>query len=188
MDVTITNLLEGKVGYDPVPTLQEVTSLQGHPQTPTLPPQTPSSPSMVPASNSSASPRRPSGSKRTGMSSLFSTGSSPALFAMQRQLTLEERKGNMLEQARRYVLGQYPWALRMPLVPYIYSTYYKPMGDLPYVSSEQGGLIIHTELIYEFIARCQDTGVYMSYRTCSCMSNMWDSANAIYSTSGQVQD
>ncbi len=30
-----------------------------------------------------------------------------------------------------------------------YSTYYKPMGDLPYVSSEQGELIIHTELIYE---------------------------------------
>ncbi len=30
-----------------------------------------------------------------------------------------------------------------------YSTYYKPMGDLPYISSEQGGLIIHTELIYE---------------------------------------
>ncbi len=31
-----------------------------------------------------------------------------------------------------------------------YSTYYKPMGDLPYNSSEQrGGLIIHTELIYE---------------------------------------
>ncbi len=31
-----------------------------------------------------------------------------------------------------------------------YSTYYKPMGDLPYISSEPGGLIIHTELIYEF--------------------------------------
>ncbi len=32
---------------------------------------------------------------------------------------------------------------------YMYSTYYKPMGDLPYTSSEQGGLtcIIHTELI-----------------------------------------
>ncbi len=25
-----------------------------------------------------------------------------------------------------------------------------PMGDLPYISSEQGGLIIHTELIYEY--------------------------------------
>ncbi len=24
------------------------------------------------------------------------------------------------------------------------------MGDLPYISSEQGGLIIHTELIYEY--------------------------------------
>ncbi len=31
-----------------------------------------------------------------------------------------------------------------------YSTYYKPMGDLPYISSEQGGLIIHTELLYEY--------------------------------------
>ncbi len=32
-----------------------------------------------------------------------------------------------------------------------YSTYYKlkPMGDLPYISSEQGELIIRTELIYE---------------------------------------
>ncbi len=29
-----------------------------------------------------------------------------------------------------------------------YSTYYyKPMGDLPYISSEQGGLIIRTKLI-----------------------------------------
>ncbi len=32
----------------------------------------------------------------------------------------------------------------------LYSTYYKPMGDLPYVSSEQGGLIIRTEVIYEY--------------------------------------
>ncbi len=33
-----------------------------------------------------------------------------------------------------------------------YSTYYKPVGDLPYISSEQGwgGLIIRTELIYEY--------------------------------------
>ncbi len=31
-----------------------------------------------------------------------------------------------------------------------YSTYYKPMGDLPYISSEQGEPIIHTELIYEY--------------------------------------
>ncbi len=31
-----------------------------------------------------------------------------------------------------------------------YSTFYKPMGDLPYISSEQGGLIIHNELIYEY--------------------------------------
>ncbi len=30
-----------------------------------------------------------------------------------------------------------------------YSMYYKPMGDLPYISSEQGGFIIRTELIYE---------------------------------------
>ncbi len=27
--------------------------------------------------------------------------------------------------------------------------YYKPMGDLHYISSEQGGLIIRTEFIYE---------------------------------------
>ncbi len=33
---------------------------------------------------------------------------------------------------------------------YPYSTYYKPMGDLPYISSEQGGLIIRTELIYVY--------------------------------------
>ncbi len=31
------------------------------------------------------------------------------------------------------------------LIPY--STYYKPMGDLHYISSEQGGLIIHHGLI-----------------------------------------
>ncbi len=31
---------------------------------------------------------------------------------------------------------------------YMYSTYYKPMGDLSYISSEQGGgLIIHHGLI-----------------------------------------
>ncbi len=34
--------------------------------------------------------------------------------------------------------------------PVPYSTYYKPMGNLPYISSEQGGLIIRTELIYEY--------------------------------------
>ncbi len=28
--------------------------------------------------------------------------------------------------------------------------YYKPVGDLPYISSEQGGLIIRTELIYKY--------------------------------------
>ncbi len=32
----------------------------------------------------------------------------------------------------------------------LHSMYYKPMGDLPYISSEQGGLIMHTELIYEY--------------------------------------
>ncbi len=31
-----------------------------------------------------------------------------------------------------------------------YSTYYKPMGDLPYISSDQGWLIICTELIYDY--------------------------------------
>ncbi len=34
------------------------------------------------------------------------------------------------------------------MVPY--SAYYKPMGDLPYISSEQGVLIIRTKLIYEY--------------------------------------
>ncbi len=35
--------------------------------------------------------------------------------------------------------------------PLPYITYYKPMGNLPYISSEQGGgLIIRTELIYEY--------------------------------------
>ncbi len=34
--------------------------------------------------------------------------------------------------------------------PVPYSTYYKPMGDLPYISSEQGELIIHNELIYKY--------------------------------------
>ncbi len=33
---------------------------------------------------------------------------------------------------------------------FTYSTYYKRMGDLPYISSEQGGLIIRTKLIYEY--------------------------------------
>ncbi len=34
-----------------------------------------------------------------------------------------------------------------------YNTYYEPMGDLPYISPEQGGgLRIHTELIYEYNA------------------------------------
>ncbi len=33
-------------------------------------------------------------------------------------------------------------------IPVPYSTYYKPMGDLLYISSEQGsGLIIHDRLI-----------------------------------------
>ncbi len=31
-----------------------------------------------------------------------------------------------------------------------YSVYYKPMGDLTYISSEQGGLIIRTEFIYKY--------------------------------------
>ncbi len=38
-------------------------------------------------------------------------------------------------------------------LPVPYTTYYKPMGDLPYINSEQGGgLIIRTELIYELPA------------------------------------
>ncbi len=47
---------------------------------------------------------------------------------------------------RKYV--QYPCT--GSLLPY--STYYKPMGDLPYISSEQGGgLIICSWLIYELL-------------------------------------
>ncbi len=35
---------------------------------------------------------------------------------------------------------------------YTCTLYYKPMGDLPYISSEQAGrLIIRTELIYMYI-------------------------------------
>ncbi len=34
------------------------------------------------------------------------------------------------------------------LIPY--SMYFKPMGDLPYISSEQGGIIVRTELIYKY--------------------------------------
>ncbi len=40
------------------------------------------------------------------------------------------------------------WARLASSIPY--SMYYKPMDDLPYISSEQGGLIVHTELIYEY--------------------------------------
>ncbi len=35
----------------------------------------------------------------------------------------------------------------------VHRTYYKPMGDLPYISSEEGGgLIIHHELIMRIIS------------------------------------
>ncbi len=44
-----------------------------------------------------------------------------------------------------------PDRFHSPYVLLTVTTYYKPMGDLPYISSEQrGGLIIHTELIYEY--------------------------------------
>ncbi len=40
--------------------------------------------------------------------------------------------------------------VRILQITVLYSTYYKPMGDLPYISYEQGRLIIGTEPIYEY--------------------------------------
>ncbi len=46
--------------------------------------------------------------------------------------------------------GWYSYVCNQVTIAVPYSTYYKhkPMGDLPYISSEQGGLIIRSELIY----------------------------------------
>ncbi len=38
------------------------------------------------------------------------------------------------------------------------------MGDLPYISSEQGGLIIHTELIYEYIPYISVLYLYKNFQ------------------------
>ncbi len=47
-------------------------------------------------------------------------------------------------------IGGYQTELNCPSMLLCTYTYYKPMGDLPYISSEQeGGLIIRTKLIYE---------------------------------------
>ncbi len=102
VDVTISNFLEGKVQYNPVPTLQEATTSQQHSSTaPVRPRTTHTKQSVAPkssAGNGGVTQRRSSGPKKP---SLFSAGSSPALASMQRQLSLEERKRNLLEQARR---------------------------------------------------------------------------------------
>ncbi len=45
-------------------------------------------------------------------------------------------------RVKRFLLEGKPETLAVP-----YITYYKPMGDIPYISSEQGGLIIHHGLI-----------------------------------------
>ena len=72
VDITITNLLEGHVKYDPIPTLQEVTAASNH-------------------------PNRSGGGGGGGGGVTVSRSFSSA----QRQLSLEERKRNLLEQARR---------------------------------------------------------------------------------------
>ncbi len=58
------------------------------------------------------------------------------------------------------------WTSMGPIVlPLLYSTYYKRMGNLHYISSEQGGeLIIRTELIY-YVLRF--LGIHPVYRLCS---------------------
>ncbi len=43
-----------------------------------------------------------------------------------------------------------PWYVRIP-----YSTYYKPMGDLPYISSEQGCRVYNTYWAYIRISLCK---------------------------------
>lgn len=73
VDITITNLLEGHVKYEPIPTLQEVTAASSHPN------------------------RSGGGGGGGGGGVTVSRSFSSA----QRQLSLEERKKNLLEQARR---------------------------------------------------------------------------------------
>lgn len=74
VDATITNLLEGLVPYDPLPPSQ--------PAAKPLPTVTKS----PPISSVDLKPRR---------------FSSPAMDAMRRQLSLQERKKSLLENARR---------------------------------------------------------------------------------------
>lgn len=74
VDITITNLLEGHVKYDPIPTLQEVTA-------------------------ASSRPNRSGGGGGGGGGGGVTV--SRSLSSAQRQLSLEERKRNLLEQARR---------------------------------------------------------------------------------------
>ena len=83
MDATITNLLEGVVAYDPLP-----------------PPQMPS---QAPATSTHA-PSHSQPSSRTLTTSDLRPRKyySPAMEAMRRQLSFEERKKQLLENARRY--------------------------------------------------------------------------------------
>ena len=69
VDVTITNILEERVRYDPIPTFHELTAA---------------------SSNSNRGGGSTVVSRKTNFSSV------------QRQLSLEERKRNLLEQARRW--------------------------------------------------------------------------------------
>ncbi len=60
---------------------------------------------------------------------------------------IEEREGRK-RQRQGGMEVNLPIALKDKWGHILYSTYYKPMGDLPYISSEQGGgLIIHHGLI-----------------------------------------
>ena len=83
MDATITNLLEGVVAYDPLPP--------------------PRMPSQAPAVSTHA-PSHSQPSSRTLTTSDLRPRKyySPAMEAMRRQLSFEERKKQLLENARRY--------------------------------------------------------------------------------------
>ena len=80
VDVTITNFLEGRVKYQPVATHYP---------------------------SSSGGSRKTGGAKKSGGSELFGSkakNTNTASLSAQRQLTFEERKRTLLEQARKYVI------------------------------------------------------------------------------------
>ena len=82
MDATITNILEGIVAYDALP-----------PE----PPKSQTTPTATPSVLSSSSPPLKSGDLRPRKYY------SAAMEAMHRQLSLNERKQQLLEKARRYI-------------------------------------------------------------------------------------